>query len=117
MRYQPVLKFVNDDGTVKGHVVIDIDLGSTLSFLTGDSRRAYFEPYFKVMYSFIVAGLFTVALVLLYAGGKECLKILLALLEPKEHGEIPFGAVIYLTLALGDFRFRKNHARGRSFTL
>jgi hypothetical protein len=100
-------KIHNDDGTVKGHVVIDIDLSSTLSFLTGDSRRAYFEPYFKIMYSFIVAGLFTVALVLLYAAGMECFKVLLALLEPHEHGEIPFGAVIYLTLALAIFDLGK----------
>lgn len=100
-------KIRNEDGSVKGHVVIDIDLSSTLSFLTGDSRRAYFEPYFKVMYSFIVAGLFTVALVLLYAAGMECTKVLLALLEPHEHGEIPFGAVIYLTLALAIFDLGK----------
>lgn len=100
-------KIYNDNGTIKGHVVIDIDLGLTLSFLTGDSKRAYFEPYFKAMYSLIVVGLFTVALVLLYAAGVECLKVLLALLEPKEHGAIPFGAVIYLTLALAIFDLGK----------
>jgi hypothetical protein len=100
-------KIFNDDGTVRGHVVIDIDLSATLSFLTGDSRRAYFEPYFKMMYSLIVVGLFTVALVLLYGAAMECFKVLLALLEPHKHGEIPFGAVIYLTLALAIFDLGK----------
>lgn len=100
-------KILNDDNTVKGHVVIDIDLSATLSFLTGDRRRAYFDPYFKLMYSFIVLGLFTVAFVLLYSAGVECAKVLLALPEPKAHGEIPFGAVIYLTLALAIFDLGK----------
>jgi hypothetical protein len=100
-------KIFNDDDTIKGHVVIDIDLSATLSFLTGDSRRAYFEPYFKIMYSMIVVGLFTVALVLLYAAGLECSKVVLALLEVQKHSEIPFGAVIYLTLALAIFDLGK----------
>jgi hypothetical protein len=100
-------KIFNDDGTVKGHVVIDIDVRSTLGFLTGDTRRAYFEPYFKIIYSFIVAGLCTVALVLLYAAGKECAKVLVGLLDPSKASQIPFGAVIYLTLALAIFDLGK----------
>jgi len=100
-------KIYNDDGTIKGHVVLDIDLSLTLSFLTGDSKRVYFEPYFKIIYSFIVAGLFTVALVLLYAAGRECANVIFALTQPHEHPEIPFGAVIYLTLALAIFDLGK----------
>ncbi len=100
-------KIYNDDGSVKGHVVLDIDLSSTLSFLTGDSKRVYFEPYFKMIYSLIVIGLFTVSLVLLYAAGLECIKVLLTLSEPHKHPEIPFGAVIYLTLALAIFDLGK----------
>jgi hypothetical protein len=100
-------KVFNEDGSVKGLVVLDIDLSSTLSFLTGDSKRVYFEPYFKIVYSFIVAGLFTVALVLLYAAGTECAKVVFALATPQQHPEIPFGAVIYLTLALAIFDLGK----------
>lgn len=100
-------KVHNDDGTVKGHVVLDIDLSLTLSFLTGDSKRVYFEPYFKTIYSLIVIGLFTVALVLLYAAGIECAKVITVLAHPHKHPEIPFGTVIYLTLALAIFDLGK----------
>lgn len=101
------MKMVNDDGSIKGVVVLDIDLGSTLAILTGDSRRIHFEPYFKAMYTLIVLGLFAVALVLLYAAGVECLEVVHSMMDSQKEIEIPFGVVIYLTLALAIFDLGK----------
>lgn len=101
------MKITNDDGTIKGCIVLDVDLNATLLFLTGDSRRVYFEPYFKAMYSLIVLGLFSVALVLLYTAGLECINVVQSLIIPQRAIEIPFGVVIYLTLALAIFDLGK----------
>jgi len=102
-----IVKILNDDGSTKGYIVLDIDVSSTLAFLTGDSRRVHFEPYFKVMYSLIVLGLFSVALMLLYAAGLECIKMVHSMTMPQQIMEIPFGVVIYLTLALAIFDLGK----------
>lgn len=101
------VKILNDDGSVKGYVVLNIDLKATLAFLTGDSRRVFFEPYFKAMYSFIVLGLFTVAGVLMHTAAVECIKVAQSLFTPHQDIEIPFGVVIYLTLALAIFDLGK----------
>lgn len=101
------VKMLNEDGSVKGYVVLNIDLKATLAFLTGDSRRALFEPYFKTMYSFIVLGLFSVAGVLMYTAAVECIKVAQSLITPHQDIEIPFGVVIYLTLALAIFDLGK----------
>ena len=101
------VKMLNEDGSTKGYVVLDIDVSATLAFLTGDSRRVYFEPYFKVMYSLIVLGLFAVALVLLYAAALECIKVVRSMMMPQQMMEILFGVVIYLTLALAIFDLGK----------
>ena len=97
------MKVNNDDSTIKGVVVLDIDLSSMLAILTGDSRRIHFEPYFKAMYTLIVLGLFTVALMLLYAAGVECLDVIYAMMTPEKRLEMPLGVVIYLTLSLAIF--------------
>lgn len=101
------IKLCNEDGSTKGFVVLDIDLAKTLSFLTGDSKRIYFEPYFKAVYSVIVAGLFCVSLLLMYLAGKECWAVIQALLTNTEDKLLPFGVVIYLTLALAIFDLGK----------
>ena len=101
------VKIINNDGYVKGYVVLNIDLNGTLSFLTGDSRRKYFEPYFKAMYTLIVLGLFSVAGVLLYTAFLECITVAKSLITPKQEIDIPFGVVIYLTLALAIFDLGK----------
>ncbi|MFI3187107.1 MAG: PDC sensor domain-containing protein [Methylococcaceae bacterium] len=101
------MKIMDQDSSIKGIVVLDIDLSSMLDVLTGDSRRIHFEPYFKTMYTLIVLGLFTVALVLLYAAGVECFKVLRSIMDPQIAMEIPFGVVIYLTLALAIFDLGK----------
>ncbi len=101
------VKMLNDDGSVKGYVVLNIDLKATLAFLTGDSRRVFFDPYFKTMYTLIVLGLFSVALVLLYSAALECISVAKSLVTPQSEIEIPFGVVIYLTLALAIFDLGK----------
>jgi len=101
------IKLCNDDGSTKGFVVLDIDLARTLSFLTGDSRRIHFEPYFKAVYSVIVFGLFCVSLLLLYLAGRECWSVFQALWTNSEDKLLPFGVVIYLTLALAIFDLGK----------
>jgi len=101
------MKILNEDGTIKGVVVLDIDLSSMLAILTGDNRRIHFEPYFKAMYTLIVSGLFAVALMLLYAAGVECSKVVHSMMDPQKEIEIPFGVVIYLTLALAIFDLGK----------
>jgi len=101
------IKVVNEDGSSKGFIVLDIDLPSTLTFLTGDSKRVHFEPYFKAIYSIIVIGLFCVSLLLLYLAGKECWTVFQALLSNNEDKLLPFGVVIYLTLALAIFDLGK----------
>ena len=101
------MKVYSDDGTLKGYIVLDIDLGATLAFLTGDSKRIHFEPYFKTMYALIVLGLFSVSLILVYAAGIECITVFRSLMNPEQNGIIPFGVVIYLTLALAVFDLGK----------
>jgi len=103
------IKINNPDGTVQGVIVLDIDLAATLDFLTGDSKRVHFDPYFKAVYSVIVLGLFSVALLLLYLAGKECWNVLETLFSGHENENklLPFGVVIYLTLALAIFDLGK----------
>jgi len=100
-------KVSNESGGVAGIIVLDIDLSAILSFLTGDSKRIHFEPYFKAMYSLIVMGLFIVSLILLYASMAESLKVIQALLVKPDELVMPFGVVIYLTLALAIFDLAK----------
>jgi len=101
------LKLHDEKGGVKGFVVLDIDLPAILSFLTGDSKRIHFEPYFKAMYSLIVFGLFAVSLILLYAAMNECMQVVQDLIDKPNEAAMPFGVVIYLTLALAIFDLAK----------
>jgi Cache domain. len=101
------VKVLNDDGSIKGVIVLDVDLSATLGFLTGESHRIHFDPYFKLVYSFIVIGLFAVSFILLYAAGQECFKVAKTALIGTQEIEIPFGVVIYLTLALAIFDLAK----------
>lgn len=97
----------NDDGSIKGSIVLDFDLVTTISFLTGETGRFHFEPYFKVIYSLIVIGLFIVSFILMFLAGNECLQVIRALSGPAGPDSIPFGVVIYLTLALAIFDLGK----------
>lgn len=100
-------KVLNKDGSVRGYIVLDVDLPATLSFLTGDRKRGYFEPGFKWVYSLIVLGLFTVSLILLFAAGQECFQVLQKAATQQDYKLIPFSVVIYLTLALAIFDLGK----------
>jgi hypothetical protein len=97
------VKILNDDGSTKGYIVLDIDVSSTLAFLTGDSRRVYFEPYFKVMYSLIVLGLFSVALMLLYAAGLECTKVVHSMNDAATNNGNTFWRGYLPDFSAGDF--------------
>ena len=101
------LKLNNEENKIVGVVVLDIDLSAILSFLTGESKRIHFEPYFKAMYSLIVFGLFAVSLILLYSSFKECIDVVQVLLDTHNKVVMPFGVVIYLTLALAIFDLAK----------
>lgn len=98
------------ENTVKfaiGYIVLDVDLEAALNFLSGETQRANFEPFFKGVYSLIVLGLFTVSAILLYAAGNECVAILYKAVTRQDAKLIPFGMVIYLTLALAIFDLAK----------
>lgn len=101
------IKMNNEDNSIKGVIVLDIDLAATISFLIGDSNRIHFEPYFKAIYSIIVFGLFSVAFLLLYLAAKECWLVIHPLLTNDKNKLLPFGVVIYLTLALAIFDLGK----------
>ncbi len=101
------VKVYDLNGKLLGYVVLDIDLASSIAFLTGDRKRVHFEPYFKAVYSIIVTGLFGVAVLLLFLAGKESVAVVQGLLDPHADKELPFGVVIYLTLALAIFDLGK----------
>ncbi len=101
------VKVCDNQGVLVGIIVLDIDLSAILSFLTGDSKRIHFEPYFKTMYSLIVLGLFAVSLILLYAALRECMQVMQILIYQPDEIVMPFGVVIYLTLALAIFDLAK----------
>ncbi len=100
-------KIYDEKGTLKGYIILDIDLNEMLIFFTGESKRVYFEPFFKAMYSLIVFGLFLVSLFLIYSSAVECYRIFYSLIRDRLSIEIPFGMVIYLTLALAIFDLGK----------
>ncbi len=95
------------DGSIRGIIVLDVDLATIIDFLTGNSRRVHFDPYFKTIYSIIVIGFFSVALLLLYLAIKECWTVLQTLINGHADKLLPFGVVIYLTLALAIFDLGK----------
>ncbi|MCK5926106.1 MAG: Cache domain protein, partial [Methylococcales bacterium] len=45
------IKIYDENGDTFGYLVLDIDLDATLNFFTGEDKRIYFEPYFKVVYT------------------------------------------------------------------
>jgi len=98
-------KCIDNQGEIKGILVIDIDLATAIEFLMGDSKRKKFQPFFIVVYSLISLGLFVVVGVLLYAAGIE-----IASLFSDDAGDLhlkPFGIIIFLTLALAIFDLGK----------
>jgi len=90
-----------------GYLVLDIDLAEAVAFLMGDASRKRFVPFFKGVYSVIVAGLFTVLLLLGYAALVELLAIFESAGEPACLHLKPFAVIIFLTLGLAVFDLGK----------
>jgi len=90
-----------------GFVVLDIDLAQTIEFLMGDLARRRFQPAFRAIYALIVAGLFSVVALLLWAAFSQ----VAGLFGGEMHGDAlhlkPFGVIVYLTLALAIFDLGK----------
>lgn len=93
------------DGST-AYLVLDIDLAAVVEFLMGDSQRRQFQPFFKGVYSVIVAGLMIVVATLLYAAGSELLAMFSSTATADLHLK-PFGVIIFLTLALAVFDLGK----------
>jgi hypothetical protein len=100
------VRCLNDDGTLRGVLVIDIDLADAIEFLMGDRRRRKFQPFFITVYSIIVIGLFIVVGILLYSAGHEIAMLTNGHSELNLHLK-PFGIIIFLTLALAIFDLGK----------
>lgn len=97
---------LREDGSLKGALVIDIDLVGALEFLMGDRRRKNFRPFFMAVYSLIVLGLFVVVAILLFSAGTEILTLFDGSSTTDFHLK-PFGIIIFLTLAFAIFDLGK----------
>jgi len=89
------------------YIVLDIDLTKAIEFLMGDLARRRFMPAFKAVYILIVAGLFAVTGVLLYAAGTEMVSLWNIGSNKEDLHMKPFGVIIFLTLALAIFDLGK----------
>lgn len=97
---------ISDGHERSAYLALDIDLAEAISCLMGDASRKRFEPFFKSVYSIIVAGLFAVVALLGYAALHE----LLGAFQAAEDGDFhlkPFGVIIFLTLGLAVFDLGK----------
>jgi len=94
------------DNKTAGYIVVDVDLVDVISYLMGDIRRQQFHPFFALVYSLVVAGLFFVVGILLFSAATEMAK----LLSLESHQNLylgSFGIIIFLTLALAVFDLGK----------
>ena len=96
----------DEEGKIKGILVVDIDLANAIEFLMGDRKRKKFQPFFVSVYSLIVVGLFIVVAILLFSASKELGDLFN---EPKtrDFHLKPFSIIIFLTLALAIFDLGK----------
>ena len=97
---------LDDNGQVKGILVVDIDLANAIEFLMGDSKRKKLQPFFISIYSLIVIALFIVVGILLYSAGTEISSLFMAQVPDDIHLK-PFSIIIFLTLALAIFDLGK----------
>ncbi len=91
----------------QGYLVIDADLLMLVEFLMGDSQRRKFQPFFKWVYTVIVAGLFIVVAALLYSAFHELYLMTHDSTGAEESKLKTFGVIIFLTLALAIFDLGK----------
>ena len=97
-------KLTNSSGKTE-ILVIDINLTQLIEFMMGDSARRKMMPIFKGVYSFIVLGLFVLVSVLMWTVIKD---IYVLFSQPAKHDPLlPFGIIIFLTLALAIFDLGK----------
>lgn len=96
-----------DANNETGYIVLDIDLTKAIEFLMGDMARRRFMPAFKGVYILIVAGLFAVTGVLLYAAATEMVSLWHIGSNKEDLHMKPFGVIIFLTLALAIFDLGK----------
>ena len=101
------LKWRDTDGKVLGYIVLDIDLAATVEFLMGDVLRKQFVPAFRVVYSLIVLGLFTVVGALMFSAFQEIITLFQVGTDTRTNQLKPFGVIIFLTLALAVFDLGK----------
>ena len=94
-------------GQDTGYLVLDIDLAEAVAFLMGDASRKRFVPFFKGVYSVIVAGLFAVVLLLGYAALRELADKFGSAAAAADLHLKPFGVIIFLTLGLAVFDLGK----------
>ena len=94
-------------GNSLGYTVLDIDLGETIEFLMGDVLRRRFQPGFRAVYSLIVAGLFAVVGALVWVAFADIARLFDAGQARDALHLRPFGAIIFLTLALAVFDLGK----------
>jgi len=94
------------EGT-SGYVVADIDLRKIIQFLMGDTARARFNPAFKIVYSMIVLGLFSIVGILLWSAYSEVLLLFTGAHSTENMYLKPFHVIIFLTLALAIFDLGK----------
>lgn len=102
-----VVKRLHPESKETAYIVLDIDLTQAIEFLMGDLARRRFMPAFKSVYIIIVAGLFAVTAVLLYAAGTEMLSLWHIGSNKEDLHMKPFGVIIFLTLALAIFDLGK----------
>jgi hypothetical protein len=91
----------------KVYVVVDIDLREIIEFLMGDTLRGHFNPLFKVVYSLIAIGLFSIVGVLLFSAFSEIIKMFTEIHVGDDLYLKPFSVIIFLTLALAVFDLGK----------
>jgi len=88
-------------------LVADIDLREIIEFLMGDTLRGRFNPLFKVVYSLIAIGLFSIVWVLLFSAFAEVIKLFAGMHSGDDLYLKPFSVIIFLTLALAVFDLGK----------
>lgn len=99
------IQCLDENGSVMGILVVDIDLADAIEFLMGDRKRKKFHPFFISVYSSIVIGLFLVVGILMYSAGAELLSLLQG--QNVDLHLKPFSIIIFLTLALAVFDLGK----------
>ena len=90
-----------------GYLVLDVDLAKTITFLMGDSVRRRFQPFFRAVFSLIAVGLFSVAGLLLYSAFSDVISLWDIHADATQRHMKPFGAILFLTLALAIFDLGK----------